>query len=242
MMAEHLHIYKIDPKEQARVKQLEEETQRRKDKRKHITLLENLQKMTKERLKRKGLAGGTPKAAAPGGKESIKDGIASLMRAGAAGKPVLVPKKEEEVQGEPVVGESPVKKEEAVGNKNEPESGLSRLTMILRGEDPETLRKKKLMLQKVLKKLRQMITEAESNAAEKSLRGQSSSPSPSLKLIEKFEDLEPQPSISFSQILPLKTKKKVKVVKVAKDDLQFEARSSNVDAIPWWERIYSNRH
>ena len=106
------------------------------------------------------------------------------------------------------------------------------------------LRKKKLMLQKVLKKLRQMITEAESNAAEKSLRGQSSSPSlsPSLKLIEKFEDLEPQPSISFSQILPLKTKKKVKVVKVAKDDLQFEARSSNVDAIPWWERIYSNRH
>ena len=145
MMAEHLHIYKIDPKEQARVKQLEEETQRRKDKRKHITLLENLQKMTKERLKRKGLAGGTPKAAAPGGKEAIKDGIASLMRAGAAGKPVLVPKKEEEVPGEPVVGESPVKKEEAVGNKNEPESGLSRLTMILRGEDPETLRKKKLM-------------------------------------------------------------------------------------------------
>jgi len=91
MMAEHLHIYKIDPKEQARAKKLEEETQRRKDKRKHITLLENLQKMTKERLKRKGLAGGTPKAA-PGGKEAIKDGIASLMRAGAAGKPVLVAK------------------------------------------------------------------------------------------------------------------------------------------------------
>ena len=36
-------------------------------------------------------------------------------------------------------------KKEEVGNKNEPESGLSRLTMILRGEDPETLRKKKLM-------------------------------------------------------------------------------------------------
>lgn len=58
--------------------------------------------MTKERLKRKGLAGGTPKAA-PGGKEAIKDGIASLMRAGAASKPVLVAKKEEEVPGEPVV-------------------------------------------------------------------------------------------------------------------------------------------
>jgi hypothetical protein len=140
MMAEHLHIYKIDPKEVARLKKLEEETQRRKDKRKHITLLENLQKMTKERLRRKGAAAATPKA---GGKEAIKDGIASLMKAGAAGKPVLVVKKEEEAAVEPVV-ESPVKKEE-VAHKNEPESGLSRLTMILRGEDPETLRKKKLM-------------------------------------------------------------------------------------------------
>ena len=36
-------------------------------------------------------------------------------------------------------------KKEDVTHKNEPESGLSRLTMILRGEDPETLRKKKLM-------------------------------------------------------------------------------------------------
>ena len=122
------------------MKKLEEETQRRKEKRKHITLLENLQKMTKERLRRKGAAAATPKA---GGKEAIKDGIASLMKAGAAGKPVLVAKKEEEATVEPVQ-ESPVKKEE-VAHKNEPESGLSRLTMILRGEDPETLRKKKLM-------------------------------------------------------------------------------------------------
>lgn len=140
MMAEHLQIYKIDPKEVARLKKLEEETQRRKEKRKHITLLENLQKMTKERLRRKGAAAASPKA---GGKEAIKDGIASLMRAGAAAKPMLVVKKEEEVAVEPVQ-ESPVKKEE-VAHKNEPESGLSRLTMILRGEDPETLRKKKLM-------------------------------------------------------------------------------------------------
>ena len=139
-MAEHLHIYKIDPKEQARLKLLEEESQRKKDKRKHITLLENLQKMTKERLKRKMAAAGTPKAR---GKEAIKDGIASLMRLGAAAKPVLVEKKEEEAALEPVA-ESPVKKED-VAHKNEPESGLSRLTMILRGEDPETLRKKKLM-------------------------------------------------------------------------------------------------
>ena len=106
-------------------------------------------------------------------------------------------------------------------------------------EKEAQLRHKKLVLQKVLKKLRQMITEAESNAAEKSLRG------PIQKLVEKPDDLEPQPSISFSQILPLKTQKKVKVVKVAKeakDGLHFEARSSNVDTIPWWERIYSNRH
>jgi hypothetical protein len=66
------------------------------------------------------------------------------MKAGAAGKPVLVVKKEEEAAAVEAVVESPAKKEE-VSHKNEPESGLSRLTMILRGEDPETLRKKKLM-------------------------------------------------------------------------------------------------
>ena len=43
--------------------------------------------MTKERLKRKMAAVGTPKAR---GNEAIKDGIASLMRLGAAAKPVLV--------------------------------------------------------------------------------------------------------------------------------------------------------
>lgn len=132
----------------------------------------------------------------------------------------------------------------SVSESNDIDETLSSLSSI--EEKEAQLRQKKLVLQKVLKKLRQMITDAESNSAEKNLRGQSpsptSGPSPNLKLFEKTKDLEPQPSISFSQILPLKANKKVKVVKVAKDDLHFEARSSNVDAIPWWERIYSNRH
>ena len=36
-------------------------------------------------------------------------------------------------------------RKEVASNKNEPVSGISRLTMILKGEDPEMQRKKALM-------------------------------------------------------------------------------------------------
>ncbi len=79
-----MQTYKVDPKEQERLR-LEEEKQRKKqESRKHITLLENMQKI--------GRKSATPKKGATGGgDEDIKKGLAMLMNAGQK-KPKLVKK------------------------------------------------------------------------------------------------------------------------------------------------------
>ena len=95
-------------------------------------------------------------------------------------------------------------------------------------EKESQLRKKKILLQKVLRQLRTLINEAELNsAAEKSVRENEKM----FKDNEKQHDTESS-KLSFSQILPISTQR----------ESEFEPRSSKQEAIPWWERIGSNRH
>jgi hypothetical protein len=59
---------------------------RKKEKRKHITLLENMQKMSQERKKTTAVKSGSSGSFIGCGKDSIKDGLAKLMKAGQAAK------------------------------------------------------------------------------------------------------------------------------------------------------------
>jgi hypothetical protein len=114
-------------------------------------------------------------------------------------------------------------------------------------EDKEALlRKKKLLLQKVLRKLRKLINEAEINSdADKSV--EQNVEKMISKNVKKFssqsrdEDQNSEDSkISFSQILPISDQRKPGNVE---SFFENESRStSNKEAIPWWERIMSNRH
>ena len=69
---------KIDPRELNRARQQEELDKQLKNKRKHITLLESLQKMGQKRAEKPK----NPPSKQSAGKESIKEGLAKLIEAG----------------------------------------------------------------------------------------------------------------------------------------------------------------
>lgn len=101
-------------------------------------------------------------------------------------------------------------------------------------EKEASLRKKKILLQKVLRQLRTLIDEAEKNAYEEV------NVSKKDKTVSKFnDDTSDNSDEVFSQILTLEKHKKLK--KIHEEELKSEPRA-NVDTIPWWDRIFSNRH
>ena len=86
-----------------------------------------------------------------------------------------------------------------------------------------------------------MTTQAEINsAAEKNIQENEKKKKEEEREIEEKSDpkknknSEKNEKISFSQILPISDNRKF--------ETENEPRSSNQGAIPWWERIMSNRH
>ena len=115
-------------------------------------------------------------------------------------------------------------------------------------EKEASLRKKKLLLQKVLRKLRTLINEAEitsdaGKGVEETVEKMITKNVKKFASQSRYEDQNAENSkISFSQILPISDHRKPETENGDRSYENESRSSSNKEAIPWWDRIMSNRH